>query len=196
MLANVKMTKVREKLLNTALELFLDKGYDNTTVNEIIKKSKTSKGSFYHHFRGKEELLFCVAYKFDEVYDDWLKTEDSTKSALQRLKDFNVFVCNNLENSPYKVFYSDLYGMQVRTQFERHILNPDRLYYKLVNRLFKEAIENGEITTNRSYSELGKLYTSIQRGLTYDWCLNKWSYSLTDRSKQIINAYLDSLKQI
>ena len=194
MSTNTKMTKVREKLLNTALELFLDKGYDNTTVNEIIKKSKTSKGSFYHHFRGKEELLFCVAYKFDEVYNNWLKTENSTISALQRLKDFNVFVCNNLENSPYKVFYSDLYGMQVRTQFERHILNPDRLYYKLVDRLFKEAIENGEITTNRSYSELEKTYTTIQRGLTYDWCLNKWNYSITNKSQQIINAYLDSLK--
>ena len=78
MSTNAKMTKVRKKLLDTALELFLDQGYENTTVNEIIKKSKTSKGSFYHHFRGKEELLFCVAYKFDEVYNDWLKPEDST----------------------------------------------------------------------------------------------------------------------
>lgn len=191
---NSKMTKVRKQLLDTALKLFLDKGYNNTTVDEIISKSKTSKGSFYHHFRGKEELLFCVAYKFDEVYYDWAKNDDSSKKALERLKEFNIFVTKNLENSEYKVFYSDLYGLEVRTQFERHILNQDRIYHKLINNLFKEAIENKEINNNKSYFELSKIYISIQIGITYDWCLNKWSYSLTDRSKQIINPFIDSLK--
>lgn len=191
---NSKMTKVRKQLLDTALKLFLDKGYNNTTVDEIISKSKTSKGSFYHHFRGKEELLFCVAYKFDEVYYDWAKNDDSSKKALERLKEFNIFVTKNLENSEYKVFYSDLYGLEVRTQFERHILNQDRIYHKLINNLFKEAIENKEINNNKSYFELSKIYISIQIGITYDWCLNKWSYSLADRSKQIINPFIDSLK--
>lgn len=189
----IKMTKVKSKLIITAWNLFLEKGYENTTVDEIISSSGTSKGSFYHHFKGKEDLLFSLAYKFDDDYFKWLSEENKDSSAIDRLKDFNIFVNNNLENSPYKMFYADLYGLQVRTRHERHILNSERIYYKIITRLFKEAIDNGEISSEESYDDLAKTYCIIQRGTTYDWCLNKWNYSLVNQSKRIINSFLDSV---
>ena len=66
-------TTIKEQLISAAWELFLEKGYDATTVNEIIERSQTSRGSFYHHFRGKEDLIFSLAYFFDNDYDEWLK---------------------------------------------------------------------------------------------------------------------------
>jgi len=54
------------KIINAAWDLFYEQGYENTTVEEIIDKSGTSKGSFYHYFEGKDALLGSLSYIFDE----------------------------------------------------------------------------------------------------------------------------------
>ena len=45
-----------EKILDAAALLFLQKGYQNTTLQDIIDATKLSKGAVYHHFRSKEEI--------------------------------------------------------------------------------------------------------------------------------------------
>jgi AcrR family transcriptional regulator len=50
------MNNTKEKIRDTALSLFMTRGY-SVGINEIIEKSGTSKGSFYHHFKSKEDLF-------------------------------------------------------------------------------------------------------------------------------------------
>ncbi|MBC5581904.1 TetR family transcriptional regulator [Anaerofilum sp. BX8] len=50
-----------DRILNTALALFLEKGYEATTVQDIIDHlGGLSKGAIYHHFRSKEEIMIAV----------------------------------------------------------------------------------------------------------------------------------------
>ena len=64
---NDKNTK--GKIINAAWDLFYEQGYEYTTVEEIIEKSGTSKGSFYHYFEVKDALLGSLSYIFDEEYE-------------------------------------------------------------------------------------------------------------------------------
>jgi AcrR family transcriptional regulator len=54
----------RAELLDCAQRLFLTRGYERTTVNDVIAETKLSKGAFYHHFRSKEDLLEAIAARF------------------------------------------------------------------------------------------------------------------------------------
>lgn len=47
-------------ILDTASTLFLQKGYDKTTLQDIINATKLSKGAIYHHFASKEAILIAV----------------------------------------------------------------------------------------------------------------------------------------
>lgn len=193
----MKLTRkstVRDKIIDAAWKLFLEQGYELTTINQIIEISKTSRGSFYHHFRGKEELLFCVAYFFDSDYKKWQDTVSPNLSALDKLLEFNVYVMKNLEDSPYRPFLATLYGLQVMTTGTRHITNPERGYYKLIASLIREGIENGEIKSSLSHMELTEWYAIIERGLTYDWCLNQGRYSLVQYGQRMIKSFLDSIR--
>ena len=49
---NSRNTKGR--IIQAAWQLFYQQGYDDTTVEEIIEASGTSRGSFYHYFEGKD----------------------------------------------------------------------------------------------------------------------------------------------
>ncbi|QQY79253.1 TetR family transcriptional regulator [Keratinibaculum paraultunense] len=197
-MTNTKNTEnnltITEKIIDTAWKLFLEKGYDETTVDEIIEKSNTSKGSFYYHFSGKEEVLFCIAYYFDVDYKHWLKNLDPNLSSLEKLKKLDHFVMKNIEDSPYRPLLATLYGLQVKTKFRRHIINPDREYYKIITQIIKEGIENREIKSEYTYQELTEWFAIIERGLTYDWCLNQGRYSLVKYSQTAIDAFINIIK--
>ncbi len=51
---------LKEKIMDASHELFASKGYDETTVSDIIKMAGSSRGGFYHHFNSKEEILEAI----------------------------------------------------------------------------------------------------------------------------------------
>jgi AcrR family transcriptional regulator len=60
MKTNESQSNARERILETAAELFFYKGYRATGINEVIAKSDVAKATFYNHFPTKEDL--CLAY--------------------------------------------------------------------------------------------------------------------------------------
>ena len=56
------------KIASAAWTLFTEKGYDNTTIEDIIEASGTSRGSFYHYFEGKDSLIASMTFVLDEEY--------------------------------------------------------------------------------------------------------------------------------
>ena len=55
-----------QRILDTASALFFQKGYDKTTLQDIIDATKLSKGAIYHHFASKEAILIAVADRMGE----------------------------------------------------------------------------------------------------------------------------------
>ncbi|GFP74118.1 TetR/AcrR family transcriptional regulator [Clostridium fungisolvens] len=47
----------KNEIMDRSLELFIEKGYDNTSINEIVNSLSIAKGTFYHYFTSKEEIL-------------------------------------------------------------------------------------------------------------------------------------------
>jgi AcrR family transcriptional regulator len=56
-------SSVRARILDAAVDLFAEQGYDGTSVAQVLTRSNVAKGGFYHHFASKEDLLY-------EVYGD------------------------------------------------------------------------------------------------------------------------------
>ena len=47
----------RAEIINAAMLLFMEKGYLNTTTQDIVDKVKISRGLLYYHFKNKEDIL-------------------------------------------------------------------------------------------------------------------------------------------
>ncbi|MBL4708962.1 MAG: TetR/AcrR family transcriptional regulator [Flavobacteriales bacterium] len=56
----MKGIPVRNKIIETASDLFYQNGYNSTGINEIIKEAGIAKATLYHHFKSKDEI--CIAY--------------------------------------------------------------------------------------------------------------------------------------
>ena len=186
----------KEKIMETSWELFLTQGYEETTISQILEQSGTSRSAFYHHFHGKDELLFSLAYKNDTDYNHWLKECDPTLHTVDKLISFNRFVLETVEDSPYKILYPYLYGLQVATTGTRHILNQERRYYRILRSILKQGMENGEIRSSSSYAELTNMITGFQIGIIYNWCLQKECFSLLEYGQKLLLPFLESLRAV
>jgi len=61
----VKSAIVRkQEVLDAAMHLFATRGYDNTSINDVIAAIGISKGAFYHHFASKEDLVEALATRY------------------------------------------------------------------------------------------------------------------------------------
>jgi len=80
----------RNELLDCAQALFFERGFERTTISDIIEKASVSKGGFYHHFSSKEEMLEALAARLAEEavakVQDVL--QDPGLGALDRLNRF------------------------------------------------------------------------------------------------------------
>ena len=84
---NTRNTKGR--IISAAWKLFYEQGYEDTTVEDIVFESETSKGSFYHYFDGKDALLGTLAYVFDEKYEELKETMSPELDAMEKLAYLN-----------------------------------------------------------------------------------------------------------
>lgn len=66
------MTTRRDKLLETAVELFRRHGYRATGVDRIVAESGVAKMTLYNHFKSKEELILAALRRWDEESRHWL----------------------------------------------------------------------------------------------------------------------------
>lgn len=183
-------------IVSAAWELFYKKGYDNTTVDEIIERSHTSKGAFYHYFKGKDSLLSSLSYLFDEKYENVISTIDINMNSFDKLIYLNRELFKMIEESVSIELLASLYSSQLVTIGEKHLLDENRVYYKLLKKIIKEGQERGEIKSSISCDEIMKVYALCERGLIYDWCISKGSYSLWEYSGYLMPMFLREYKKI
>lgn len=75
--------KKRRTVVETALALFAERGYEQVTVDDILQAANISKGTFYHYFSGKEELLAELDAVQDELVGRWLDTPPALVPSLE-----------------------------------------------------------------------------------------------------------------
>ncbi len=189
---NTRNTK--GKIISAAWKLFYENGYDGTTIEDIIFASGTSRGSFYHYFEGKDALLGTLAYVFDEKYEQLRSTLDPDWDAVKKLIFLNHELFTMIEDSISRDLLSGLLSTQLQAQGEKHLLDRNRTYFKLLREIIAAGQKKGELRADCTTSEIIKAYAMWERALMYDWCLCGGEYSLVSYSGRMTPMFLESFR--
>ena len=188
-----KPRNTKGKIISAAWKLFYDQGYDETTIDEIISESGTSKGSFYHYFEGKDALLGSLSYLFDEKYAELESFLPEYDTCFDKLIFLNQELFSMIENSIALDLLARLLSTQLITKGEKHLLDRNRYYYKLLRKICLEGQDQGEFRTDMSVNELVKIYAVAERALLYDWCICNGEYSLKSYAKTTMPFFLSKI---
>lgn len=182
------------RIVAAAWKLFYEQGYDDTTVEDIIFESETSKGSFYHYFGGKDALLGSLSMIFDEKYEELKRQMDPDMPAMEALIYLNRELFTMIDNSVSVELLARLFSTQLTTKGEKHLLNRNRTYFKMVQLWVRRGQENGELRSDLSTNEIVNGYAMFERALMYDWCLCNGEYALARYSGQMMPMFLEGFR--
>ncbi len=153
------------KIINVSLKLFMEKGYENTSIQDIIDNlGGLTKGAIYHHFKSKEEIFMAVANKIHEETTDFILNivNDKTLSGFEKLQKMFYY---SLESSSQEKMASLSVNLLMNPQFlsiqlQSTINDIVPLY---IQPIIEEAISDGSIKTDypKELSEVIMILSNI-----------------------------------
>ena len=185
----------RGKIVSAAWKLFYEQGYEHTTVEDILALSGTSKGTFYHYFEGKDALLGTLSVLFDEKYAELMPTIPEDMDALDALAWLNRELFAMIDNSIPLDLLARLLSTQLTVRGEKHLLDRDRVYFRLLREIVSRGQARGEVRTDMSVNEITKAYALMERALMYDWCLCGGEYNLSRYSAEMMGLFLNGFRK-
>ena len=182
----------RGRIISAAWKLFYEQGYEDTTVEDIVFESETSKGSFYHYFDGKDALLGTLAYVFDEKYEELKETMSPDLDAMQKLIYLNHELFAMIDGGVSMDLLARLLSTQLLARGEKHLLDRNRTYFKLLRQIIADGQKAGQLRADCTVNEIVKAYALWERALMYDWCLSGGEYSLVAYTDKMTPMFLDN----
>lgn len=116
----------RQELISAALDEFSEKGYDNASLNNILKEAGISKGTFYYHFKNKEELYFyligILLREKKRYFSENIKIEDFNSDIFEMYKKMIKVGLIFARENPHINKFSESFVKEVNTEIYRKAL--------------------------------------------------------------------------
>jgi TetR/AcrR family transcriptional regulator, transcriptional repressor for nem operon len=169
------MNKTKLQIMHVAFKLFLQKGFKEVTMNEILENSGLSRGTFYYYFKSKEQLFADVIEMFfitlptttqriiDDsslyaFYHDYLTNASQTYAQIGKIiKDANVHILN--------FFTLSLDAMKRLPEYKAKTIIINTMIIKIWAAVIKKARDNGEISTTMTDEQIACFFKYTMDGM-------------------------------
>jgi TetR/AcrR family transcriptional regulator, transcriptional repressor for nem operon len=204
------MSDSREHIIMSSMQLFLQKGFKEVTMKEIVDKTGLSKGAFYHYFSSKEQVFQeVIAYFLDNAMVTKFKLLPDTS-----LKEFYEAVLNDFEKGMSNIgklvskdkdqdekFNSNFYylifdAIRILPDFKEKAVQQQKEEIQAWKKVIAAAKKSGEINTTIPDEQLAKLFIFSGDGLSINQIMVESVVSGRKRNelKQIWSSLYEQLK--
>ena len=160
----VKEHNIRKKeILDKAQALFIKKGYSKTTINDILKAEGIAKGTFYHYFKSKEEVMDALIMRFVSLSAEIIeaKANQPGKNAIEKMRDIDSVDYQSMHgiNEVYlQLKHSNNAEMQYRI-----IVKTIRKISPIITRIIKQGVREGLFNTEypQEFSEFLMVFSQF-----------------------------------
>lgn len=192
----VNRDKKRSEIARKAIEVLARRGFQATTIQDIADASGLGKGTIYHYFKTKEEILVAVS---GEIFNEM---ERSLGAALLRMEgpmdklsaliQESLRVTEDIEN--LFIVYSELWLMNVRSShyddFMRMIKCLNNDLRDMVARLIEEGKKKGVWAKDIDSSALAAYLIASFDGVIVHYLMDKTSFDITHVTREFIRFFL------
>lgn len=185
----------RQQILNTAWQLFYQKGYQNTTMEDILRGARCSKGRFYYYFHAKAELLDSLYEIFDQKYIELYGLICREAHARDQLLEINRYMFQFLSNEIGAELLTSLYISQLSGTTGISFWGEERAVRRILSSIVSQGQKLGQLTAKL---DCGQIVTDIieeERSLLISWCLAKGEYDLTEASMPKLERFYWSYRE-
>jgi len=185
-----KSKETKERIYKALKKILGTQGYEQLSLKNICKEAGVSNGSFYHHFKSKDDLLSYYIEEQPKIDPDVLEVPENIEGA----KETIVYVYLNY------VKYCNELGVEFLSSYydtKNQALNPEtrseRPYPIItVQNYVERAMEAKVLKLNVKIEEFTTDIRMIVIGNVFEWCLRKGAVDFAGNMKRSLRKYLDS----
>ena len=143
-----KSQAMREKILNTATQLFIQKGSEKTSMQDIAQTAGISKGAIYHHFKSKDEIVLAVFRSRQELMEEEMKQWLKATENLTGREQLQTILKSNLESQTARATDGIVGEYEQDAGFILTMMRDNlRIGAPLVSDIIKKGMADGSIQT-------------------------------------------------
>jgi TetR/AcrR family transcriptional regulator len=173
-------TKLREQIILEAAErLFLSKGYENTSMDEIATASEFSKGTLYNYFNSKDELYLAIGIKaYDLIVDYTKKFVEKEDVGIKQLIAIGYAYYEFSKSFPaYATIFHDIAvklpdittkAKKALSKIEQNYLISSDKYRDIFLKVMSDAVKLKAIRSDKPPAMIGYILSTISSGLVGD----------------------------
>jgi AcrR family transcriptional regulator len=158
-----------DRLCDAALELFVKKGYRATTIDEIARRVRLTKGAVYYHFRSKADLLDTIVERVRNEYPCGIPEGDGPR---EKLVNFFHTQAKWAIERPTNLLLMILMSVEFKDTKSATKLKIDAIYADMSDAIAKivdEGKELGVFSSPLSSRQLGAFYVAAHDGMMLEW---------------------------
>lgn len=187
---SVQSTDRKRAIQQVAEKLFLTKGYESTSVNTIVEKANVAKGTFYHHFKSKEDILSAIV---DELLDTMVAfansvAEDDSLTAIEKLE--TIFSTENSNNKKAVAMKEGLHHAKNREFHEKVNVQLVLRFSPIITKIVEQGVEEKEFKVANILETVQFLLTASQ--FLFDEGLFKWSSEEWRARRSVMQTFFES----
>ncbi len=191
-LREMKKIDTKKKIFKVAGRLFKEKGYENTTVDEITSEAQIGKGTFFNYFPTKTDLLRYFGELKEEQIHDIIKNETMCNiPTREKIKNIMVITAKSYEKNKELTklfFFEHIKYSGSRTWEEGTIQRSSKFLFYLLN----EGVRKGEVRSDIDIKKAAEILSSVFLMSMVDWLRserdNHFSEDILDRIDMIFDG--------
>ncbi|HDR7287288.1 MULTISPECIES: TetR/AcrR family transcriptional regulator [Bacillus cereus group] len=180
----------RKEILETAERLFLTKGYTKTTVNDILKEIGIAKGTFYHYFKSKEEVMDEIIMRIikEDVAKAKVIVSNPNIPVLEKL--FRVLMEQSPKSGDIKDKMIEQFHQPNNAEMHQKSLVQSIIHLSpLLTEILEQGIEEGIFSTSYPQETIELLLSSAQ--VIFDDGLFQWK---PEEMMRRVKAYIKMME--
>jgi AcrR family transcriptional regulator len=189
-----KSIRKKEDILETAMELFLERGYSATSTNDICAAAHINKPTLYYYFDSKRQLFFSLHIKsMQEVLEPYLEKADSIEDPWERLvfmiREYTKMICLHPELKVLiheTLSIKDEYFKQTRKVWKKH--------YLLLRNTIKQLQSTGKILPDFRSSWVAVLLLGMITWITFWFDYTRRTNQIDEIADSAVRIALDGLR--
>ena len=176
--------KSREKILRTALELFSQKGYKGTSINDIANAAGISKGLAYNYFKNKQQILEAVFQILITEFNKLIIATEKTDDPYEKIKILISTTFTQLEKEEkfWRLYASLLLQPDLKEIIEKIMGNLIQDAFIMIEQLFRKA-------GLKNPANEAKILGAILDGVSFHYMFDKDNYPIRKMKNYLVKKY-------
>ncbi len=189
-----KGDRTRRYLYNCSVQLFREKGYDQVSVDEIVKKAGVAKGTFYIYFKKKSDIILEMLRQYDDYYDRIMSSLDDDLPVEKRLEEIVRGACRFTGDVIGLDLIRVLYTKQISSgDSQSRLLNEDRALFRILSGLVREGQQQGIYRAEYDAEQVTMLILRGIRSVFFEWCSSGGELNLTEECLWFLKVFRQGL---